>query len=305
MSAPRHLLETDDLTADELAAVLDLAGRSPEARPLAARCVALLFEKPSARTRNSCEAAVVDLGGHPVAIRGEEVGIDVRETAEDVARTLGCYHAAIGARVFEHAKLERMAAVAPVPVVNLLSDDAHPCQALADLLTLRDEFGVLTGRTVAYVGDFNNVARSLGRAAALAGMGVRWACPEGYGVPDDEVERVRSLGAASVLATDDPAEAAAGADALYTDVWASMGQEAEAERRRRDFAGYTVDAALMARAAPGAVFLHCLPAHRGEEVAAEVIDGPASRVWPQAANRRHAFRGLLAFLLLASTADVR
>lgn len=303
MRTPRHLLETDDLTAGELAAVLDLAGRVPEGRPLASRCVALVFEKPSARTRNSCEAAVVDLGGHPVSIRGDEVGIDVRETAEDVARTLGCYHAAIGARVFEHAKLERMASASPVPVVNLLSDDAHPCQAFADLLTLRDEFGVLAGHTVAYVGDFNNVARSLGRAAALAGMGVRWACPDGYGPPADELERVAGLGAASVVATEDPAEAVAGADAVYTDVWASMGQEEEAERRRRDFAGYTVDEALMERAAPGAVFLHCLPAHRGEEVSAGVLEGPASRVWPQAANRRSAFRGLLAFLLLSSTED--
>jgi ornithine carbamoyltransferase len=303
VNSPRHLLETDDLTAGELAAVLDLAGRAPEGRPLASRCVALVFEKPSARTRNSCEAAVVDLGGHPVAIRGDEVGIDVRETAEDVARTLACYHAAIGARVFEHAKLERMAAVSPVPVVNLLSDDGHPCQALADLLTLRDEFGVLAGRSLAYVGDFNNVARSLGRAAAVAGMGVRWACPDGYGVPADEVELVRSLGATSVVATADPAEAVDGADAVYTDVWASMGQEAEADRRRRDFAGYTVDARLMAAAAPGAVFLHCLPAHRGEEVSEDVLEGPASRVWQQAANRRHAFRGLLAFLLLASSGD--
>jgi ornithine carbamoyltransferase len=283
----RHFLEVDDLSADELAAVLDLAEEPDVPAVLGGRGAALLFEKPSNRTRVSMEMAVVQLGGHPVSLRGDEVGIDVRETAEDVARTLSQYCAVIGARVFEHAKLVRMAAVAGVPIVNLLSDEAHPCEALGDLLTLRQRLGTLAGRRLAYVGDGNNVCRSLMAAAALTGIGMRVATPPGYAPPADGV----------TLLTNDPAEAVDGVDAVYTDVWASMGQEREAARRREDFAGFAVDDELMARAAPDAVFLHCLPAHRGEEVAASVIDGPRSAVWQQASNRMHAQRGLLAWLL--------
>jgi ornithine carbamoyltransferase len=282
----RHLLDVDDLSGDELAEVLDLAELAPPPPALAGRGVALLFEKPSNRTRSSMEMAVVALGGHPIAIRADEVGIDTRETAEDVARTLACYCSVIGARVYEHSKLQRMAAVSPVPVVNLLSDDAHPCEVLGDLLTLRQLLGGLEGRTMAYVGDGNNVCRSLMKGAVLAGMQLRVAAPPGYQPPAD----------GATVVTHDPAEAVAGVDAVYTDVWASMGQEEEADRRRRDFAGFTVDDALMSRAAPGAVFLHCLPAHRGEEVAASVLDGPRSAVWQQAANRMHAQRGLLLWL---------
>jgi len=292
----RHFLEVDDLTTDELGLVLDLAEEAKPSQVLAGKGMALLFEKPSARTRNSMEMAVVQLGGHPVSIRGEEVGIDVREIAEDVARTLACYHAAIGARVFEHAKLERMAAVSPVPVVNLLSDDGHPMQALADLLTLRQHFGKLKGLVLAYVGDHNNVSRSLAIAGALTGMEVRIGSPSGYDCPTVDVDRVRALGGEIVVVTR-PEEAVEGADAIYTDVWASMGREAEAQARRRAFEGWTIDARLMERAAPGGVFLHCLPAHRGEEAAADVIDGEHSLIWPQAENRMHAARGLLAFLL--------
>ena len=292
----RHFLEVDDLTPEELAVVLDLAEDTAPPQVLAGKGMALLFEKPSARTRNSMEMAVVQLGGHPVTIRGEEVGIDVRETAEDVARTLACFHAAIGARVFEHAKLERMAAVSPVPVVNLLSDDSHPMQALADLLTLRQRFGKLDGLAVAYVGDHNNVSRSLALAGALSGMEVRIGSPSGYECSAVDADRVRALGG-KVVVTTRPEEAVEGADAVYTDVWASMGQEGEADARRRAFEGWTIDAGLMARAASDAVFLHCLPAHRGEEAAADVIDGERSLVWPQAENRMHAARGLLAFLL--------
>ncbi|MGH9154243.1 MAG: ornithine carbamoyltransferase [Acidimicrobiales bacterium] len=295
-AAPRHLLEVDDLTADELAAVLDLAERPDPPPVLAGRGVALLFEKPSLRTRNATEMAVVQLGGHPVSLRAEEVDVDVREPAADAARVLGRYHAAIGARVFEHAKLSRMAEATTVPVVNLLSDDSHPCQALADLLTLRQRWGALDGRRVAYVGDGNNVCRSLVLAAALAGVEARVAAPPGFAVPAATVDRARALGGTVVLAAT-PEEAVAGADAVYTDVWASMGQEDEAERRRLAFAGYTVDERLMAGAAAGALFLHCLPAHRGEEVSAGVLDGPASVVWQQAENRMHAMRGLLLFLL--------
>jgi ornithine carbamoyltransferase len=295
----RHLLEVDDLTPDELATVLDLA-QDPQPEPvLAGKGMALVFQKPSARTRNSMEMAVVQLGGHPVSVRGDEVGIDTRETAEDVARTLACYHAAIGARVFSHGVLERMAAVSPVPVVNLLSDEAHPLQALADLLTLRQAWGGFKGRALAYVGDGNNVCRSLGLAGALAGLEIRVASPPGYGVPPEHADRLKALGA-EVVETSRAAEAVDGADAVYTDVWASMGQEAEAAARRRAFEGFAVDERLMGAAAPGALFLHCLPAHRGEEVAAAVVDGPASRVWEQAANRMHAARGLLRFLVDAA-----
>ena len=292
----RHLLEVDDLAPDELAQVLDLAESAPPHRLLEGRGVALLFEKPSARTRNATEMAVVHLGGHPVSLRGEEVGIDRRESTEDLARTLSAYHAAVGARVFAHATLERMAGAARVPVVNLLSETAHPTQALADLLTIRQRFGNLAGRQLAWVGDANNVFASLSLAAAMAGMAVRAACPDGFNPRHDHLARVRALGG-EVVVTDDPEEAVAGADVVSTDVWTSMGQEDEAAARRAAFAGFTVDARLMAAAGADAVLLHCLPAHRGEEVTAEVVDGPQSLVWHQAANRMHAVRGLLWFLL--------
>jgi len=292
----RALLEVDSLTSQELATVLDLAEGADPPQILAGRGVALLFEKPSLRTRNATEMAVVQLGGHPLSLRAEEVDVGVREPAPDVARALSLYHAAIGARVFEHSRVERLSAAAPVPVVNLLSDDAHPCQALADLLTIRRHFGRLAGLEVAYVGDFNNVARSLGLSAALAGMALRYACPEGYGPSETDLGAVRALGG-TVLSVTEPAEAAAGAHVVCTDVWTSMGAEDEAEHRRRAFEGFTVDEELMARAGEGAVFLHCLPAHRGEEVTAAVVDGPQSLVWQQAENRMHAVRGLLLFLL--------
>jgi ornithine carbamoyltransferase len=288
---PRHLLDVDDLSASELDAVLTLAAEHDPPRLLAGRGVALLFEKPSNRTRASMEMAVVQLGGHPISIRPDEVGIDTREPAEDVARVWSAYCSVIGARVFDHAVLGRLAAAATVPVVNLLSDATHPCQALADLLTLRQVFGPdLSGRTLAYVGDGNNVCHSLMTGGALAGLAVRVATPPGYEPPAEVVART------GTVLTADPAEAVKDADAVYTDVWASMGQEAEADRRRRHFAGFQVDDDLFALAAPGAVFLHCLPAHRGEEVAASVVDGPRSVVWQQSANRLHAQRGLLLWL---------
>jgi ornithine carbamoyltransferase len=295
----RHLLEIDDLSRDELATVLAFAAVPVVPRALEGQGVALVFEKPSARTRNSMEMAVVQLGGHPLTIRPDEVGLDTRETVEDVTRTLCCYHSAIGARVFEHAKLERMAAVSTVPVVNMLSDDAHPLQALADLLTLADEFGgvdELAGRSIAYVGDGNNVARSLAMAAGMVGMDVRIATPAGYEMSEPDMLRMKAAGV-EPLCTHDPTEAVDGVDAVYTDVWASMGQEAEAGARREAFTGFTVDEVLMVGAADTAVFLHCLPAHRGEEVSSEVLEGPQSRVWPQATNRMHAARGALTWLL--------
>jgi ornithine carbamoyltransferase len=292
----RHLLEIDDLTPAELGTVIDLARDPAPRRVLQDRGMALVFEKPSARTRSSMEMAVVQLGGHPITIRAEEVGLGDRETVEDVARTLACYHAAIGARVFDHATLERMAAVAGVPVVNLLSDDGHPMQALADVLTLEELLGQLEGRSLAYLGDGNNVCRSLALAAGMLDMEVRIATPAGYELPAGDVARLRAQGIEPLL-TNDPHEAVAGVDAVYTDVWASMGREDEAEVRRAAFAGFTVDEALLAGAAPGAAFLHCLPAHRGEEVSAGVLEGRQSHVWQQATNRMHAARGLLSWLL--------
>jgi ornithine carbamoyltransferase len=292
----RHLLEIDDLSRDELFEVIHLALEPNPPQVLARKGMALVFEKPSARTRNSMEMAVRDLGGHPVTIRGEEVSIDRRESAEDVARTLACYHAAIGARVFDHTVLERMTKVSWVPIVNLLSDQAHPLQALADLLTVQDEFGGFHGRTLAYVGDGNNVCRSLALAATLAGMQVRVASPAGYVLPEHDVERIAAAGEPPEL-LDRPEDAVKGADVVYTDVWTSMGQEAEADERRRAFEGFMVDDRLLAGVAEDAIFLHCLPAHRGEEVAASVIEGERSRVWRQAENRMHAARGALAWVL--------
>ncbi len=293
----RHFLEVDDLTADELHTVLDLAQVSNPPQVLAGAGAALVFQKPSARTRNSMEMAVVGLGGHPVTIRPDEVGLDERESAEDVARTLACYHAVIGARVFDHTKLERMAAAVDVPVVNMLSDVSHPLQALADLLTIRAEFGdTMAGRTVVYVGDANNVARSLGIACGMAGMQFALASPEGYRFSEADLARVQASGADPTV-FDDPRDATVGADVVYTDVWTSMGQEAEKAARLAAFADFTIDDAMLDAAADDAIFLHCLPAHPGEECTRSVLDGPHSRIWPQAANRMHAARGLLAFVL--------
>jgi ornithine carbamoyltransferase len=300
VSLIRRLLEVDDLDAAQFHGLLDHARvwkQAPESVPrvLEGAAVAVLFEKPSARTRVSTEIAVTTLGGHPVVLRGEEVGLGHRESVEDVARTLAGFCSVIAARVHDHAVLEAMSVAVDVPIVNLLSDRAHPCQALADFLTIREHFGTLEGRRLAYVGDGNNVAASLAFAAALCGAEMTIASPAGYELDIDVVHRARNLGA-HLETTVDPHEAVQGADVVYTDVWTSMGQEAEKEVRALAFGGYRVDAALMAAAGPDAVFMHCLPAHRGEEVAAEVIDGPASLVWQQAANRMHSVRSLLASL---------
>ena len=293
---PRSLLEVDDLTAAEFTRILDLSERDDLPPLLAGRGAALLFEKPSARTRSSMEMAVVQLGGHPITLRNEEVGIDTRETAEDLGRLLSGYAAVIGARVFEHDKVERLAGASSVPVVNLLSDDAHPVQALADLLTVRQEFGRLEGLVVAYVGDANNVARSLGVACGLMGIEFRVSNPPGYDFDAETVSMLRASGCDVVLEPD-PVTAVTGADVVYTDAWYSMGQEDEQRIRVEAFGPWRVDEALMAAAAPGAIFLHCLPAHRGDEATNGVLDGPQSRIWPQAHNRMHTARGLLAWLL--------
>jgi ornithine carbamoyltransferase len=289
-----------DLSSEELDSVLELAGDTAPPHVLAGLGVALVFEHPSARTRNACELAVAQLGGHPVSIRGEEVGIDKRETAEDVARTLGCYHSMIAARVERHATLERMAgaldaAGAAVPVINLLSDREHPTQAVADLLTLRQHLGSLAGRVLTYVGDANNVCRSLVAGCARAGMHLNVASPEGYGLSAADLKWAEQLGG-SVRSYSQPEEAVAAADAVYTDVWVSMGQDDEAWARRRAFAGFGLDEVLMGHARHGVLVMHCLPAHRGEEISAGVLEGKNSVVWQQAANRMHAARGIMRFL---------
>lgn len=299
----RHLLDITDFDANEIREILALAEAPIEtlARPLAGRGAALIFEKPSNRTRHSMEMAVSQLGGHPVYTRGEEVGFDSREPVEDIARVMEGYHALIAARVFDHLTVSRMAAVVDVPVVNMLSDHSHPLQAFADALTMQQCLGDLAGKTVAYVGDFNNVARSLAEISAMLGMHIRLACPHGFEAPPAELERFGLLGAPSVEQSHRPADAVESAHAVHTDTWVSMGQEAEKQERMQQFEGYTVDAAMMALADPRAVFMHCLPAYRGIEVAAEVIDGPQSVVVRQAHNRMHAARGALAFLFGSRT----
>jgi ornithine carbamoyltransferase len=295
----RHLLDVTDFTAHEVREILALAEQPIVTldRPLAGEGVALIFEKPSNRTRHSMEMAVFQLGGHPVYTRGEEVGFDTREPVEDIARILEGYHAIIAARVFDHLTVTRMAAVVDIPVINMLSDHSHPLQAFADALTMQQCLGPLAGKTVAYVGDFNNVARSLAEISAMLGMHVRFACPHGFDAPLAELERFGLLGAASVEQSARPAEAVAGAHAVHTDTWVSMGQEEDKQRRIQQFEGYTVDADVMALADPSAVFMHCLPAYRGLEVSADVIDGPQSVVFRQGHNRLHAARGAMAFLL--------
>ena len=296
MRPVRHFLEVDDLTAAELAKVLELSADPSPTLVLEGKGMALLFEKPSARTRHSMEMAVVQLGGHPVSIAGGEVGIDKRESAEDIARTLACFHAAIGARVFDHGLVERMAAVSPVSVVNMLSDQAHPLQALGDLLTVTQEFGPISGRRIAFVGDANNVSRSLAIGAGMAGAEFVLSGPPGYHFSSADIDRISAAGGTAEI-VDDPAQAVSDAHVVYTDVWVSMGEEDQAPEKMEAFAGYIVDEALMARADPDAIFLHCLPARPGLEATEGVLYGPQSRIWQQAENRMHAARGLLTFLL--------
>lgn len=295
-----NILELDDCGAAQIAECLDLATAwkaDPAAVPpvLDGQSLALVLEKPSARTRISTERAVRSLGGEALVLRGDEVGIGTRERADDVARTLAAYCDAIAARVFDHEQLRVMASAVSVPVINLLSDRAHPCQALADLVTIRECFGVIEGVRVAFIGDGNNVASSLAYAAALTGFELVVASPTGFELDDDTVGGARNLGA-HLDRVADPYDAVRGADVVYTDTWVSMGDEAEAAQRRIAFERYRVDADLLAAAGPDAVVLHCLPAHRGEEITDEVLDGPQSRVWQQAENRFHATRALLALV---------
>jgi ornithine carbamoyltransferase len=294
----RHLLEIDDLTKDELFEVIALALDPNPPQVLSRKGMALVFQKPSARTRNSMEMAVKDLGGHPVTIRAEEVSIDERESAEDVARTLACYHAAIGARVFDHSVLERMAAVSWVPVVNMLSDDAHPLQALADLLTMADEFGDLNGRTLAYIGDGNNMARSLAVACGKFGMRFICATPAAYALPSDDMDGIMAqVPGMDFATTTDPTDAVREADVIYTDTWTSMGQEAEKQQRIKDFQGFQINDSLMKAAPKHAVIMHCLPAYRDLEITDSAMESKQSLVFPQAENRLHFQKALIAVLM--------
>ena len=292
----RHFLEIDDLETQELELVLKLSAATNPPKVLADQGVALLFEKPSGRTRNSMEMAVVQLGGHPMYIQPEELGIGSRETAEDVVRVMAGYHTVLAARVFDHGLLEQMATTNSVPIVNLLSDIAHPMQALADLLTIEQEIGLGKVGKVAYVGDANNVWRSLAIGCSMLGIQTSVASPAGHGPNSPALERVLIAGG-SVQVTDAPSEAVEGADVVYTDVWTSMGQEDEKSQRLDAFSRYTVNSDLMAETNSNSIFMHCLPAHRGEEVTDEVIESPRSKVFLQAQNRMHSARGLLSWIV--------
>ena len=296
----RHFLADDDLSPAEQAEVLDLAAELKldrlGSRALEGRSVAVVFEKPSTRTRLSFEVGIVQLGAHPLIIDASTSQLGRGETIEDTARVLSRYVDAIVIRTFGQDRIEALAAASDVPVVNALTDSFHPCQVLADLQTIRERKGRTAGLTMTYLGDgANNMAHSLLVGGAMAGMNVRVGSPEGY-LPDAAiVERARAYGT-DLLVTTDPAEAADGADVLVTDVWVSMGQSG-AEQRLRDLGPYALDESAVARAAADVLVLHCLPAHRGEEIAAAVIDGPHAGVWDEAENRLHAQKALLAWLL--------
>jgi len=302
---PRDFLTIDDVTPEELNLLLELAAKikqSPgdHASRLEGRSVALIFEKPSTRTRVSFEVAVASLGGHPLALSSSDLQLGRGETIEDTGRVLSRYVGAIVLRTFGQERLEALAGAADVPVVNALSDYEHPCQVLADLLTIVERFGEPRGRTLTYLGDGNNVAHSLLLGGAKLGMHVRVATPTGFEPIPQLVERAGEIAAetgGSVEVTNDPKSACQGADALYTDVWASMGQEEEHAERVLVFTPFRLDASAVALASDDVIVMHCLPAHRGEEITDDVIDGPHSVVWDQAENRMHTQKALLAWLL--------
>jgi ornithine carbamoyltransferase len=301
----QHLLTLGDLGPGQLRELLDLSysikhDRDTYRNRLAGGRLGLIFHKPSTRTRVSFESAAWLLGMLPSVMRADELQLGRGETIADTARTLSLYLDAVAIRTFSQATVEELAGYASIPIINALTDEHHPCQALADVLTLEEEFGTVAGIQVAFIGDGDNVCTSLIEAAALAGFELRVATPVGYEPPADVVARARSIGeatGATIVLTNDPREAVFGAEAIYADVWTSMGKEGEQQARLQAFAGFTVDQSLMDLASRSAVFMHCLPAHRGEEVTDEVIDGSRSRVWPQAANRMHTEAALLLWLL--------
>jgi ornithine carbamoyltransferase len=288
--------EEIELILDEAAKIKALQKSRIPYRPLRGRTLAMVFQKPSNRTRVSFEVGMYQLGGHALHLLPQEIQMGKRETPSDTGRVLARYIDAIMARTFDHEEVEELADAAEVPVINGLTNQHHPCQALADLLTVREKFGRLEDVRISYIGDGNNVAHSLAVGCALTGASLTIAHPEGHAPDPGVIKLAGSLGAAPAL-TEDPREAISGARVVYTDVWASMGQEDEAEERKKRFAPYQVNEELMSLAESGAIFLHCLPAHRGEEVTAEIIDGPKSRVFDQAENRLHAQKALLYLLL--------
>ncbi|HEY48765.1 MAG TPA: ornithine carbamoyltransferase [Dehalococcoidia bacterium] len=298
----KDLLSIADLAPDDVKRIIDSAvemKRQGTSSVLAGKTLALLFEKPSLRTRVSFDVAMHQLGGHSLYLSPAEVGLGSRESISDVARTLSRYVNIIAARTFDHVTVQSLAEYATVPVINALSDKEHPCQALGDLLTIHEKKTVLEGLTIAFIGDGNNVASSLLLASALVGVNFKVASPRGYAVPVEVVALGRSLarGGAQITLVEQPQEAAEGADVIYTDVWASMGHEAEAEKRRAAFVGYQVDAALLSQAAADALLMHPLPAHHGEEIATGLIDSSQSAVFDQAENRLHVQKAILAELL--------
>jgi ornithine carbamoyltransferase len=298
--AKRDFLAITDFTRDEIVRVFDLAApmKSGAYRetPLAGKTLAMIFAKSSTRTRVSFEVGAYQLGGHALFLSSKDIQLGRGEPIPDTARVLSRYVDGIMIRTFAHEEVEELARHATVPVINGLTDLSHPCQVLADLFTLREAFSTWEGKRVAWVGDGNNMANSWLEAAEVLGFELRLACPEGFEPNRDKFERATRAGAC-VVVTEVPEEAVEGAHVVNTDVWASMGQEAEAEARRNAFKGYTVDADLMRLADPRAIFLHCLPAHRGEEVTAEVIEGPQSRVFDEAENRLHVQKALLVTLM--------
>lgn len=302
----RSFLSLADYTAEELNYVLDLADELKRERKggklrttHAGKTLALLFQKPSLRTRVSFDLAIAELGGRPMYLGPDEIGLGKRETVEDVAVVLSRYVHGIEARVFGHNLVEELAKYATVPVVNGLSDLLHPCQGLADYMTVRERFGKTAGLRLAFVGDGNNVANSLMLGGGVLGCSVTVICPKGYEPPAAVVTRAKDLGAksgAAIEITNDLA-AAHGADILYTDVWASMGQESQADKKKNDFAGFTIDMNLLKKAAPGAIVMHCLPAHYGDEITHEVAYSPQSAIWDEAENRLHAQKAILALVM--------
>jgi len=299
MPAPQHFITGAELDADRLSLLLQRAARLKEAplssRALDGKTVALVFNKPSTRTRTSFESGVFELGGHPMVLRPDEMQLTRGESVRDTAYILSRHAALIGLRTGDEAEINGIAEHATVPVVNMLSPLHHPCQALADLQTMAEALGSLDGRVLTYVGDGNNVARSLAIVGALAGVEVRVAAPAGYQLPEGETP---------ALLFEDPAEAVAGADAVYTDVWVSMSDdEASAAARREALAPYAIDDALLDKAAPDAFALHCLPAHPGEEITESVLYGSRQRIWDQAENRRHAQKALLELLVSSDGQD--
>jgi ornithine carbamoyltransferase len=295
----RNFLAIPDFTSRELGALFELAERMRSgeytATPLAGKTLAMIFMKASTRTRVSFEVGTYQLGGHALFLSPRDVQLGRGEPIADTARVLSRYVDGIMIRTFAHHDVEELAEYATVPVINGLTDLLHPCQILADLLTIRQHLGTFEGKKIAWIGDGNNMANSWINAAYRLGFELALACPEGYEPADHLLVRARET--TKVTVTRDPKEAVAGAHVINTDVWASMGQEDEQKKRERDFAGYTVDASMMERAAKDAIFLHCLPAHRGEEVTADVIDGPQSRVWDEAENRLHIQKAIMAVLL--------